>query len=111
MCLNETYSKIRIGERLSDTFPIQSGLKQGDALLSFLLNFALEYIIKNVQENQMGLKLNGTHRLLVYADDENRLGDNIDTIKKNTETVIEVSKEVDLEVNTEKTKYMLMSHH
>jgi hypothetical protein len=43
MCLNETYSKVRIGKHLSDNFPIQSGLKQGDALLPLLFNFALEY--------------------------------------------------------------------
>jgi hypothetical protein len=64
-----------------------------------------------VQENQVGLKLNGTHQLLVYADDVNLLGDNIDAIKKNMETLTDTSKEVRLEVNTEKTKYMLLSRH
>jgi hypothetical protein len=59
----------------------------------------------------VGLKLNGTQHLLLYANDLNLLGDNIDTIKKNTETLIDASKEVDLEVNTEKTKYMLLSRH
>jgi hypothetical protein len=53
--------------------------------------------------------LNGTHQLLAYADDVNSLGDNIDIINKNTETLIDASKEVGLEVNVEKTKYMLVS--
>jgi hypothetical protein len=54
-----------------------------------------------VQKNQVGLKLNGTHQLLAYADDVNLLGDNLDTIKKNTETLIIASKEVGLEINRE----------
>jgi hypothetical protein len=58
----------------------------------------------------VGLNLKRTHQLLAYADDVNLLGDNIDTIKKN-ETLIDGSKEVDLEINVEKTKYMLLFRH
>jgi hypothetical protein len=88
---------------LSDSFRIQNGLEQGDALSPLLFNYALEHAIRKVQENLVGLKLNGAHQFLAYADDVNLLGDNIDTIEKNTETFIEVG----LEINVEKTKYML----
>jgi hypothetical protein len=59
----------------------------------------------------VGLKLNGTHQLPAYADNVNLVGDNVATIKKNTETLIEASKEVGLDINIEKTKYMLLSRH
>jgi hypothetical protein len=94
MCLNETYSKVCIGKHLCDSFPIHNGLKQGDALSSLLFDFAVEYAIRKVQENQVELKLNLTHNLLAYVDYVNLLGDSIDNIKKNTETLIDASKEV-----------------
>jgi hypothetical protein len=59
-----------------------------------------------VQENQVGLKFKGRHQLLAYADVVNLLGDNIDTIMKNTETLIDASKEVSPEISVEKTKYV-----
>jgi hypothetical protein len=63
MCLNETFSKVCIGKHLSDSFPIQNGLKQGYALSPLLFNFTLKYAIRKVKENQVGLKLNVTHQL------------------------------------------------
>jgi hypothetical protein len=111
ICLNEKYCNVRIGKYLSYSFSIQNGLKQGDVLPPLLFKFALEYAIRKVQKNQVGLKLNGTHQLLAYADNVNLLGDNIDTKKKITETLIDASKEVGLEINVEKTKYMLLSPH
>jgi hypothetical protein len=85
-----------VHKHLSDKIPNQNGLKQGDAILPSLFNFALDYAIRKFQKNQVGLKYNGIHQLLVYAYDVNLFGDNIDSIKKNTETLIITSKEVSL---------------
>jgi hypothetical protein len=76
MCLNETCIKVHVDTHLSDMFPIQNGLKEVGALLPLLFDSASEYAIRKMQEIQMGLKLNGTHQLLVCADNTNLLGDN-----------------------------------
>ena len=72
---------------------------------------ALEYAIRRVQENRIGLELNGKHQLLVYSDDVNMLGENLQTVRENAEIFIKASKEIGLEVNSEKTKYMITSRH
>jgi hypothetical protein len=97
MCLNEMCSEFHIGKNLSDAYPIQNGLKQADALLPLLFIFALEYAIRKVQENQVGLELNGTHQLMVYADIVNIMGENM----------LEANWEVGPEVNTEKLNIWL----
>jgi hypothetical protein len=98
-----------VGKNLSEMFPIRNGLKQEDALSPLLFNFALEYAIKRVQANQDCLNLNGTHQLLAYADDVNILRGSVHTVKENAEALVVATKEIGLEVNTVKTKYMVMS--
>ena len=83
-------------------------MKQGDALTPLLLNFALEYGIRRVKVNRDGLKLNGTHQLLAYADDVNILAGSIHTLKENAEALVATTRENGLEVSADKTKYMVM---
>ena len=97
------------GKNLSEMFPVRNGLKQGNALSPLLFNFALEYAIKSVQVNRDGLKLNGTHQFLAYADDVNILEGSVHTVKENMEALVVATKEIGLEVNADKTKYMIMS--
>jgi len=94
MCLNEIHSRVWVGKNMSDMFHIRNGLKQGDAFSPILFNFALVNAIRRVQVNQDGLKLNGTHQLMVLADDVNILGGSIQMIQDNTEALVVVSKEI-----------------
>ena len=109
ICLTEACSTVQVGKNLSDMFPIRNGLKQGDALSPLLFNFAVEYTNRRVQVSQDGLKLNGTHQLLVYADDVNIFPGSIHTIQENTEVLVVAGKEIGLEVNADNTKYTVMS--
>jgi hypothetical protein len=103
------YSRPRVGKHLSGRCPIRDGLKRGDAISPLLFNVALEYAIRRVRVIQGGLKLNGRHQLLVYADNVNILGGSVHTIKENAEALFVASKEIGLKVNADKTKYKLMS--
>jgi hypothetical protein len=73
-------------------------------------NFASEYAIRKVQENEVGLELSGIHQLLAYVD-VNLLGDSVNIIKGNTETLLQTSRDIGLEINAEKTKYVIMSRY
>jgi sorting nexin-29 len=90
-------------------FPIRNGLRQGDALSKLLFNFLLQYAIRRVQVNQDGLKLNGTHQLLAYANDVNILGRSEQTVKEKAEALVVATKDIGLELNADKTKYMVMA--
>ena len=105
MCLNETYSRVRVGKNLSDMFPLKNGSKQGDVLPLGLFNFALEYAIRTVQVNQDGLKLHDTLQLIGYVYDVNTLGGRVHTTQKNTGDLVVDSNENGAEVNASVTKY------
>jgi len=109
MFLTETYGRVRVSKNLSDMFHIRNGLKKRDALLPLFFNIAFVYAIKKVRVIQDGLKLNGTYQFLVYTDDVNILGGSVHTIKENTEALVVASMETGLEVNADKTKYMVKS--
>ena len=96
---------------MSDSFEIRSGLKQGDALSPLLFNFALEYAILKIKEDKKGLALNGLNQLFVYADDVDLIGDDIDALQSNSEVLVEACDEIGLQVNVEKTKYIVTSRN
>ena len=68
-----------------------------------LAKFAVMHAMRRVQVNPEGLKVNGAHQVLVFADDVNILGRSIQTIKKNTEALVVTRKEIGLEANADKT--------
>jgi len=111
MSLIETYSRVRVGKKVSDRSSITNGLKQGDALSLLFFKFALEYAIRRVQVNRDGLKLNGTHQLLAYADDVNILGGSTHTLKEKAEALVAATRENGLEVSDDKAKYLAMSRN
>jgi hypothetical protein len=94
---------------LSDRFLIRNGLKIGDALSPLLFNFSLELAIRRVQVNKDGLKLNGTSQILAYVDGVNILAGSIRAVKENAEALVMSAKEIGIEVNADKSKYMVMS--
>jgi hypothetical protein len=104
ICLNETCGRVWVGKYLSDKFAMKNGLKQ-------MFKLALEYVtIRGFRQNPEGLKFNGTHQLLIYADNVNILGGRIHTTREKTAAgLVIANKNNNLEVNAEKTKNMVMS--
>jgi hypothetical protein len=90
-----------MSKHFSENVPIHDGL--------CFITAAFQLCFRNLQENHVGLKLNGTHQLLPNADDVNLLQDNIDIIKKNTETLTDDSREAGLEINMDRTECVLLS--
>jgi hypothetical protein len=108
MNLNKTHDKVCIGKNPFDTFPIQNGLKEVDALLPCLFNFASVHVIRKVQEYQKEMEHISFWHMFKMSLCWMK---NINTINKSTEALLEASREFGIEVNAEKTKYMFMSVH
>ena len=67
---------------------VKNGLQQGNASSPLVFTITLEYNIRSIQANHKGLKLDGTHQLLIYTDDVNILVSSIHTIQNNTEALV-----------------------
>ncbi|PSN38267.1 hypothetical protein C0J52_16903 [Blattella germanica] len=106
MCLNGKKSRVRVGKQVSYNFEIHNGLKQGDALSPLLFNLVLEHAIKSLEDKE-GVQLNGIHKLLVYADDIVLLGDSEGILKDKMHILRSNTRKLGLEVNVNKTKYMV----
>jgi hypothetical protein len=98
-----------MGNNLCDTFPIQNDLKQGDVIV-IAFQFIFRICHQKGPKYQEGFQLNGTHQLLIFADDGNILCQNINTIKENKEALLQSSMEVGLEVSREKIKYVIVPY-
>jgi len=81
ICVKENVNRFWVRKHLSDVFPIKICLKPGNVFTPLFFSSALDYAIRRVQVNQDGLKLNGTHQLLVSID-VNILGGSVHTVKK-----------------------------
>ena len=95
---------------MSDIFPNKNYLKKKKRCFKAIdFKLCLNCAIRRVQVYQNGMKINGTHQILVCADDVNILGGSVHTIKENTETLVDdtSSKEIELVVNADKTKHMV----
>jgi hypothetical protein len=110
MCVNETYFRVHIGKNLTSfLFRYSEWPETRKCVVIMFFIVALEYAIRRVQEKQERIKLIGMPQLLGCADDVNVVGENIYTIQKKHRALLYTSDEVGLEVNPDKTKYMLMS--
>lgn len=109
-CMNNSKCKIKVGTVISDSFEVQSGVRQGDGLSPILFNFVLEKALQKLRNENIGISLgNGKINLLAYADDIVLLGQTEDDIKKLFRLLVEETRITGLKINSDKTKYMNIS--
>jgi hypothetical protein len=105
MCSTKSYIRVHVGRNLPEVLPIKEWFETRRCSIAI----AFQLCFRRVQVSQDGLKLNGTYQLLVYADDVILLGGIVHTVKENAEVLVVASKENPLELNANKSKYMVMS--
>lgn len=109
MCTFKTISKVKVENEYSDTFRINTGLRQGDALSPLLFNLVIEEALREVSSLQGGAKINGKTNVLAFADDVALIAENKKDIKELAEKLITETQKVGLKINEEKTKIMKIS--
>jgi RNAse (barnase) inhibitor barstar len=110
-CVQKSKCKVKFNGELSEDFSVETGLRQGDALSPTLFNIALESVVREVLDDVTGLRIGEGHQitLAAYADDIIIIGETEEDLKWSAEKLISKGKEIGLQVNEEKTKYLIVS--
>uniref|UniRef100_A0A8D9DWW4 Craniofacial development protein 2 n=1 Tax=Cacopsylla melanoneura TaxID=428564 RepID=A0A8D9DWW4_9HEMI len=105
-CMSESRCKVRVNGKLTDSFEVKSGLKQGDCLSPILFNLVLEKAIRKVTETNEGITMGQIINILAYADDIILIAETEDGLKTLARTLVDEATPFGLEINVGKTKYM-----
>lgn len=109
MTVAESQCRVRVERSLSESFHVSSGVRQGDGLSPVLFNLALEFVFRKASLPQDDYLLNKSLQVLAYADDICILGHNATTVQDCFSKLDEEGRKIGLQVNTDKTKYMVMA--
>jgi len=111
-CVQKSKCIVKFNGEISEDFSVETGLRQGDALSLTLFNIALESVVREVLDDDVtGLRIRGGHQntLAAYADDIIIMGETEEDLKRSAEKLISKGKEIGLQVNEGKTKYLIVS--
>ena len=111
MCMEGSHNIIKIDGQLSEPFTVLNGLRQGDALSPVLFNFALEWVMRKIQEIPRIFTARGMKLILAYADDIDIISDNLGEATRTYMRLEEEAKKIGLTINEQKTKYMHMKRY
>jgi hypothetical protein len=110
-CVQKSKCIVKLNGEISEDFSVETGLRQGDALSPTLFNIALESIVREVLDDVTGLRIGGGHQITLpaYADDIIIMGETEEDLKRSAEKLISKGKEIGLQVNEGKMKYLIVS--